>query len=128
KLSAHDVQGSASHVMADRQRLKQVLLNLLSNAIKYNRAGGKVIVGCDQAPGDRLRITIKDTGIGIRADRIDRLFTPFERLGAEQTGVEGTGLGLALSKRLTEAMGGDIGVASTEADGTTFWIELPLVE
>ncbi|HEU4628593.1 MAG TPA: MHYT domain-containing protein [Gemmatimonadaceae bacterium] len=127
-LRAHGAQGCASHVMADRQRLKQVLLNLLSNAIKYNVEGGSVVVTCTDVPVGRLRVTVQDTGPGIPADRMDRLFMPFERLGAEQTGVEGTGLGLALSRRLAEAMGGSLGAESTVGGGSTFWIELPLAE
>jgi PAS domain S-box-containing protein len=116
------------HVLADRQRIKQVLLNLLSNAVKYNYAGGKVTVTCVQASVDRLRIVVSDTGRGIPADRLARLFVPFERLGAEHSGVEGTGLGLALSKRLVEAMDGTITVESTPNVGTAFSIELRLVE
>jgi PAS domain S-box-containing protein len=127
-LRGHSAQGCSSHVLADRQRLKQVLLNLMSNAIKYNNAGGTVVVGCELLPERRLRIAVKDSGVGIPADRIDRLFTPFERLGAERTDVEGTGLGLALCKRLAEAMGGSMGAASRDGEGSTFWIELPLAE
>ena len=130
-LRAHSAKGCPSHVMADRQRLKQVLLNLLSNAIKYNRKGGTVVVACEEAPGERLRVVVRDTGAGIPPERMERLFTPFERLGAEQTGVEGTGLGLALSRRLAEAMGGSMGAISEGVDGgtgSTFWIELPLAE
>ena len=114
-------------VRADRQRLNQILLNLMSNAIKYNRPGGTVTVSCDEAPGGRVRISITDTGVGIRPEKLALLFTPFERLGAEQTGVEGTGLGLALSRGLAEAMGGRIGVASDVDRGSTFWIELARV-
>src|SRR5438445_313253 len=87
-------------LLGDRQRLKQVLLNLLSNAVKYTPKGGGVRLWAEEAPEGRLRISVRDTGIGIPADRMARLFTPFDRLGAEQTKVEGTGLGLALSKRL----------------------------
>jgi PAS domain S-box-containing protein len=130
-LRAHSAKGCPSHVLADRQRLKQVLLNLLSNAIKYNRHGGSVVVTCEETGGAALRIVVRDTGPGIPPDRLDRLFVPFERLGAEQTGVEGTGLGLALSKRLAEAMGGSMGASGEGVDGgtgSTFWIELPLAE
>jgi PAS domain S-box-containing protein len=119
------------HVLADRQRLKQVLLNLLANAVKYNREGGSVWVFCEEASEaskDLLRISVKDTGRGIRPEDIERLFAPFDRLGAEQTGVQGTGLGLALSKRLIEAMGGTVDVESAPGEGSTFSIELPLVE
>lgn len=119
--------GDDGHVRADRQRLRQVLLNLLSNAIKYNRAKGRVDVAFE-ADGDRLRILIADTGIGISPERLDSAFEPFERLGAEHSEVEGTGLGLALSKRLVEAMGGTIAVDSDPARGTTFAVELHAVE
>ena len=116
------------HVLADRQRLAQVLLNLLSNAVKYNRAGGTVTVFCEHAPRERLRINVIDTGTGIAPASLKKLFSPFERLDAERSGVEGTGLGLALSKRLIEAMGGAIGVESTLGQGSTFWLELSLLE
>ena len=112
------------HVLADQQRLKQVLLNLLSNAVKYNRANGTVTLTCEQRDG-RVRLSVADTGPGIKPELRSRLFTPFDRLDAESTGVEGTGLGLALSKGLTEAIGGTIGVDSTVGEGSTFWIELP---
>ena len=115
-------------VRADNQRLRQVLLNLLANAIKYNRDGGSVCVECESAADNRLRIVVRDTGPGIAPDKIERLFVPFDRLGAEQTRIEGTGLGLALSQRLIEAMDGQMGVQSTLGEGSAFWIELPLTE
>jgi PAS domain S-box-containing protein len=114
------------YVEADKQRLKQVLLNLLSNAIKYNREGGSVTVSVDYTEGERLRLLVSDTGPGIAAEQLGKLFTPFERLGAEEGAVEGTGLGLALSKRLVEAMGGELSVASEVGVGTTFSVELTL--
>ena len=114
------------HVRADRQRLKQILLNLLSNAVKYNRDGGQVRVTCEDVPDGRMRIKISDTGAGIRPEKLQLLFQPFERLGAEQTRVEGTGLGLTLSKGLAEAMGGTLGVESAVDRGSTFWVELAL--
>ena len=113
-------------IFVDRQRLKQVLLNLLSNAVKYNRPGGAVTLSYAEVEGGRLRVNVSDTGLGIPPDRLGQLFTPFERLGAEQTGIEGTGLGLALSKRLVEAMRGTMGVDSTVGRGSTFWVEFPL--
>jgi len=116
------------YVMADQQRLKQVLLNLISNAIKYNSDDGTVTIATEEVDGSRLKIRIRDTGPGIKPDSLPKLFTPFERLGAEQTGVEGTGLGLALSKRLLEMMGGSIGVENNPDRGSTFWMELPLVQ
>jgi CheY-like chemotaxis protein len=116
------------HVLADRQRLKQVLLNLLANAIKYNRKGGTVGLSYTRAPGPRLGIQVIDTGPGIAADKLARIFTPFDRLGAEQTGIEGTGLGLALSKRLVEAMGGTLSIHSVVGQGSTFSVEFPQVD
>ena len=115
------------HVLADRQRLKQTLLNLLSNAVKYNREGGEVRVTVAGPKTQRARIEVVDTGIGIAADKLARAFEPFERLGAEAGEIEGTGLGLALTKRLVEGMGGAIGVASEIGVGTRFWLELPTV-
>jgi signal transduction histidine kinase/ActR/RegA family two-component response regulator len=113
-------------VRADRQRLTQVLLNLLSNAVKYNRDGGHVSVSCATA-GEACQIRVTDTGVGIPAALLQRLFTPFERLGADP-GIEGTGLGLALCKRLAAVMGGRIGVESEVGRGTTFWVEMPIAE
>jgi len=114
------------HVLADRQRLKQVLLNLLSNAVKYNRPGGAIRVTVEPAGADRLRITVADEGPGLTPPQAARLFAPFDRLGAEASGVEGTGLGLALSKALAEQMGGRLGVDSAPGAGSAFWIELPV--
>lgn len=127
KVRAEGLDEETHHVLADRQRLKQVLLNLLSNAVKYNKVGGEVVLTYQTLHG-RVRILITDTGPGIPPDKQQRLFIPFERLGTVQGGVEGTGLGLALSKRLTQAMGGSIGVESEVGVGSTFWVELPLAE
>jgi PAS domain S-box-containing protein len=112
------------HVLADRQRLKQVLLNLLSNAIKYNHAGGQVLVSCHLMPNERTRIVVRDTGPGISPEDLARLFTPFERLGAANSSVEGTGLGLVLSQRLVAAMEGTLEAESVVGQGSTFSIEL----
>ena len=116
------------HVLADRQRLTQILLNLLSNAIKYNREAGSVDVSWAKAPQGRLRIQVGDTGPGIRPDRLERVFVPFDRLGAEGSGVQGSGLGLSLSKALVEAMGGTLEVKSEVGTGSVFTVELSLAE
>jgi CheY-like chemotaxis protein len=115
-------------VTADQQRIKQVLLNLLSNGVKYTPIGGKLTVSSRRLDGDRIRIGVQDSGSGIAPENIERLFTPFDRLGAERSSVEGTGLGLALSQRLAQAMHGTIGVDSELGSGSSFWIELPLAE
>lgn len=114
-------------VAADYGRLKQVILNLLSNAIKYNREGGRISVVATSGDG-QVRIAVEDTGLGIPDDRLGELFQPFSRLGFESAAVEGTGIGLSLSKRLVEAMGGRIGVTSTAGSGSTFWVVLPAAE
>ena len=111
------------HVHADRTRLKQVLLNLLSNAVKYNRHGGAVNVSAASLPG-RARITIRDEGQGLNPAQLEQLFQPFNRLGREAGEEEGTGIGLVLTKRLVELMGGAIGASSTAGMGCAFWIEL----
>ncbi|HEX4492397.1 MAG TPA: ATP-binding protein [Acidimicrobiia bacterium] len=117
-----------AYVLADRQRLRQVLLNLLSNAVKYNRVGGTIAIGCDRRDPGQIRISVTDTGAGIPLESQSKLFQPFERLGAEQTNVEGTGVGLALSRKLTDAMGGRLDFESTVGRGSTFYVELPLTE
>ena len=113
------------HLLADRKRCKQVLLNLLSNAVKYSPEAGCVRIECWPARSRELRICVIDKGPGITADKIERLFVPFDRLGAERSAVPGTGLGLTLSKYLAEAMGGSVGVKSTPGAGSTFWLQLP---
>lgn len=123
---SNDVQ-NGSYVVADRQRLKQVLLNLLSNAVKYNKSGGRVDISCSAGDG-LLRLYVRDTGPGIPEVYLDRLFVPFARLGAEATEVEGSGLGLALSLRLMQMMGGDMDIGTTSSDGSEFWLELKTAE
>ncbi len=120
-----EVPSRRTQILADRQRLRQSLLNLLSNAVKYNRAGGDVFVS-EELQGDFVRISVRDTGAGIPPEKLGLLFRYFERLGAEQTCVEGTGIGLALTRRLVEGMGGRIGVSSEPGCGSTFWLELPV--
>jgi PAS domain S-box-containing protein len=111
-------------VDADRTRLKQVLINLLSNAIKYNQANGTVVVDYVVSAPGRLRVSVRDSGAGLSPDMLTQLFQPFNRLGRETSREEGTGIGLVMSKRLVELMGGTIGVASTIGSGSVFWFEL----
>jgi len=113
-----------SFVRADRTRLKQVLINLLSNAIKYNQPGGTVAVDCTDITPERIRVSVKDSGAGLPPDMLAQLFQPFNRLGRERSTEEGTGIGLVVSKRVVEMMGGVIGVESTVGGGSVFWFEL----
>jgi signal transduction histidine kinase/ActR/RegA family two-component response regulator len=114
------------NVIADRTRLTQVLLNLMSNATKYNREMGAIVISCDITTTDRIRIKVQDTGKGLRPEQVDALFQPFNRLGQETGAIEGTGIGLVVTKRLVELMGGSISVTSTVDIGSAFWIELPI--
>jgi PAS domain S-box-containing protein len=125
QLCVNLAEFEARFVRADKQRLRQILLNLISNGIKYNSPQGRLIVACEETPDNRLRITIDDTGAGIPADKVSRLFTPFDRLGAETSNIEGTGLGLALSFQLAQAMGGLLGCSSIVGEGSKFFIEMP---
>lgn len=119
------VSGRASPALcADQRRLIQILVNLVSNGIKYNHPGGLVTLTAE-AIGDRIRFVVADTGVGIAEDKQDRLFVPFERLGAEATGVEGTGIGLVLVKNFVEAMKGAMGFISQPDAGSQFWVEFP---
>lgn len=112
------------HVHADRTRFKQIVINLLSNAIKYNRPQGTVEVSCSTPAADRIRVSVRDTGAGLSPQQLAQLFQPFNRLGQEAGTEEGTGIGLVVARRLTELMGGAIGVESTVGQGSVFWIEL----
>ena len=114
-------------IEADRTRVKQVLINLLSNAIKYNRAGGTVLVDSVLNGTNSVRISVRDTGAGLSQKQLTQLFQPFNRLGQESSGEQGTGIGLVVSKRLVELMGGIIGVESTVGVGSVFWIEMNLM-
>lgn len=116
------------HVLSDRQRLRQVAINLLSNAIKYNRPSGRVEVFGEMTAAGRFRIGVRDTGHGIGEKDLRKLFTPFERLSATTSEIEGTGLGLAVSQRLMTAMGGSLEVSSVLGEGSTFFVELPLAQ
>ncbi|HUG83223.1 MAG TPA: HAMP domain-containing sensor histidine kinase [Euzebya sp.] len=121
-----DTAGCDVHLTTDQRRCKQILLNLLSNAVKYNRHGGEVTVLWALRDGGWVRISVRDDGPGIDPSHLQQLFQPFDRLGAEVTGVQGTGLGLALTKKLVEVMGGAIGVDSAPGRGATFWFDLPV--
>jgi CheY-like chemotaxis protein/anti-sigma regulatory factor (Ser/Thr protein kinase) len=114
------------HIHADRNRVKQVLSNLLSNAVKYNRPGGSVVVDWVVENSGHVRVSVTDTGDGLSPDRLAQLFQPFNRLGKETSAVQGTGIGLVVSKRVVEIMGGSIGVDSTVGKGSVFWFELNL--
>jgi len=113
------------YVHADRIRVKQVIINLLSNAIKYNRADGEVIVQCMMSSEHLVRVSIEDTGPGLTPEQLTQLFQPFNRLGQEGNTVEGTGIGLVVTKQLVELMGGVIGVESKVGVGSVFWVDLP---
>jgi len=121
-----DCDSGLPPVLADQTRLCQALLNLITNAVKYNRPGGQVIVACEVAGQNRLRFSIADTGYGIRAADKAKLFEPFDRLGQENSDIEGTGIGLTITKQLVEAMGGRIDCVSIEGRGSIFWIDLPV--
>ena len=110
---------------ADRTRVKQVLLNLLSNAVKYNREGGAVTLECGRGAPGMVRVSVQDTGAGLSPQQLDNLFQPFNRLGQEAGAEEGSGIGLVLTRRLVELMGGAVGVSSEAGVGSVFWFELP---
>ena len=123
----HAAQGMGAELvlLADRTRLRQVLLNLMSNAVKYNRVGGRITLKVARQPEDRVRLSVTDTGPGIAEHRLHLLFEPFERLGAEFGEIEGTGVGLNIARQLVEAMGGSIGVDGRPGQGACFWVDLP---
>ena len=133
KLATGNSPDNELFVMSDRKLLKQVLINLLNNAVKYNRPGGSIFIKTETLPPDdagfvSARISVTDSGLGIPPENIPKIFVPFERIGAERTQTEGTGLGLAVVKKLMEAMEGAVGVESIVGEGSTFWIELPVAE
>ena len=127
-----DARASESHALVDRQRLKQIVLNLLSNAVKYNRPQGSIKLGCERAPNGMpngmIEISVSDSGYGIAPDKLDRLFTAFDRLDVLDERAEGTGLGLALSRSLAQAMGGDIEATSEHGVGSRFVVRMPSAE
>ena len=125
-ISIAGAQKKSPTVRADHTRFQQVFLNLLSNAVKYNRDGGKIIIDFDEGDEGMFRMSVSDTGSGIPTKDQHKLFQPFNRLGAENSEIEGTGIGLVVSKDLVEMMNGTIGFESKPGKGCTFWIELPL--
>lgn len=122
-------QPAAAYIVtADRTKVKQVFINLLSNAIKYNKMAGTLVVSFTASPRgrERVRVCIEDTGDGLSAEQLVKLFQPFNRLGQDGGAVHGIGLGLVMTKRLVELMGGDVGVQSTVGKGSVFWVEMKL--
>lgn len=126
RLSSSLAEFSNTYVIADHVRFKQALLNLLSNAVKYNHVGGEVEVKLAAQPGQLLRISVRDTGRGIPLQRQSEVFQPFNRLSAENTSIEGSGVGLVITKQLVEMMQGRLDFTSAEGMGTTFWIDFPM--
>ena len=127
QLSIPESSGMSITVLADFMRLKQVFINLISNAVKYNKAEGQVAIKCEQ-DGVFAFIHFEDTGIGVSEDMLDQLFMPFNRLNQEQSGIEGTGIGLAITKRFMDEMAGDISVTSVYGQGSTFTVKIPLAQ
>ncbi len=115
-------------VLADRTRFAQILMNFGSNAIKYNRPSGTVTFGVSLPSNGLVRVTVRDTGIGIPADKQDKLFQPFQRAGQETGPIEGTGIGLVITKRLAQLMHGDVGFRSVAGEGSEFWVDVPIHE
>ncbi len=128
KIEFNMLDDFTDSVVIDKTRLKQVLLNLMSNAVKYNNENGRVTISYSKKNNNRFRISIMDTGNGLSEEQQSRLFIVFDRLGIENSGIEGTGIGLVITKKIVELMGGDIGVESQVDKGSEFWIELPYIQ
>ncbi len=124
----NSVEHSGQYIMVDYTRLRQILINLLSNAIKYNRVDGTVTIWTELTEANMIRINVEDTGTGVAKDRLESLYEPFNRLGAEKLNIEGTGIGLTITKRLVELMGGSIHVESEVGKGTKFSVEFEKTE
>ena len=127
RIESHCAETVGCLIRADLTRFRQVLLNLISNAIKYNRADGKLIITTSMVNSDMIRICVSDTGHGLNNDQVARIFEPFNRLGAANSQIEGTGIGLTITRRLVEMMNGTIGMESTVDEGSSFWVDLPAV-
>jgi CheY-like chemotaxis protein len=125
-VECQKVPFSSCLINVDPLRFKQIVLNLVSNAIKYNNPNGSVIISCDQQNSGMIRLEVRDTGHGIPDEKKDKLFKPFERFDLDAEKIEGTGIGLAISKQLVELMGGSIGFESVYGEGSFFYIDLPL--
>ncbi|MCU7837543.1 MAG: PhnD/SsuA/transferrin family substrate-binding protein [gamma proteobacterium symbiont of Taylorina sp.] len=126
-ISTEQLQQQKISFQSDYTRLKQVIINLLSNAVKYNRENGSITISCNHVNSNRLRLSISDTGSGISDEQQTQLFKPFNRLEAANKGIEGTGIGLVITKKIIELMDGEIGLESTVGKGSTFWIEIPFI-
>lgn len=121
-------QSSTNIINVDEMRFRQVLLNILSNAVKYNSENGKITINCEAYGDGMLRLSILDTGVGLSNEQIEKLFIPFVRFGAENSRIEGTGLGLVISKKMMELMNGEIGIESKIGEGSCFWLLIPIVK
>lgn len=119
---------SSLQIRADKKKLKQVVLNLCSNAIKYNSENGLLTIACYELKDNIIRLSVSDTGNGVPEDLFPNLFEPFDRLDKANSKIQGTGIGLSISKQLVELMGGEIGVVQNKKNGLTFWVEFNKVK